>query len=56
MTLLQEVMTMAESSQYAEEIITDLFRNIASDLIFFVLFQVSYFYPCSITYYITRVC
>ena len=38
-SLLSEVMVMSESGQVAEEIITDLFRNIASDLIFFVLFQ-----------------
>ena len=38
--LLHEVMTMAESGIHAEEILTDMFRDIASDLIYFVLFQV----------------
>ena len=38
--LLFDVMTIAESGDYAEENLTDLFRNIASDLIYFVLFQV----------------
>ena len=37
--LLHEVMSMAEAG-HAEEILTDLFRDIASDLIYFVLFQV----------------
>ena len=37
--LLVEVMEMAEKGEQSEEILTDLFRNVASDLIFFVLFQ-----------------
>ena len=43
--LLVEVMEMAEkgvsdqSEECEEEILTDLFRNVASDLIFFVFFQ-----------------
>ena len=38
-SLLCETMVMAETGDYADHILTDLFRNIASDLIFFVLFQ-----------------
>ena len=38
--LLYEVMAMTEAGEHAEEILTDIFRNIASDLIYFVLFQV----------------
>ena len=38
-SLLCETMVMAESGDHADHILTDLFRNIASDLIFFVLFQ-----------------
>ena len=37
--LLVEVMDMAEKGEHSEEILSDLFRNVASDLIFFVLFQ-----------------
>ena len=38
--LLVEAMDMAEKGDHSEEILSDLFRNVASDLIFFVLFQV----------------
>ena len=37
--LLFDAMTMAESGQYSQDVVTDLFKNIASDLIFYVLFQ-----------------